>query len=174
MVVLDTHGEVTKTLPVVRLAIHKLIVSVDAVNGLEHLATALAGKHIATLLPNFMLAKHLQRLEIFVTEITGVNPLSLSCAVSSHNDPIQQQHDFPHKPALNTCNSSYQHMSTPIYVLLKTDPCLEDDVVDKADPLVCLQLNQVSVLQYFLETACSMDHQHVLRQAVFFLKLFLL
>ena len=58
-------------------------------------------------------------------------------------------------------------MSTPLHVLLKADPCLEGDVADdKADPSVCLQLNQISVLQYFLETAGSMDHQHVLRQAV--------
>ena len=59
-------------------------------------------------------------------------------------------------------------MSTPLHVLLKADPRLEGDVADdKADPSVCLQLNQISVLQYFLETAGSMDHQHVLRQAVF-------
>ena len=50
---------------------------------------------------------------------------------------------------------------------LKADPCLENDVADdKADPSVCLQVNQISVLQYFLETAGSMDHQHVLRQGV--------
>ena len=60
-------------------------------------------------------------------------------------------------------------MSTPLNVLLKADPCLEYDVADdKADPLVCLQLNQISVLQYFLETTGSMDHKHVLRQAVVF------
>ena len=60
-------------------------------------------------------------------------------------------------------------MSTPIHMLRKADPCLEDDVADdKADPSVCLQLKQISILQYFLETAGSMDHQHVLRQAVFF------
>ena len=48
-------------------------------------------------------------------------------------------------------------------MLLKADPHLEGDVADdKADPLVCLQLNQKSVSQYFLETAGSMDHQHVL------------
>ena len=65
-------------------------------------------------------------------------------------------------------------MSTPLHVLLKADPRLEGDVADdKADPSVCLQLNQISVLQYFLETAGSMDHQHVLRQAGFFLKKFL-
>ena len=62
-------------------------------------------------------------------------------------------------------------MSTPLFGLFKADPGLEGDVAnDKADPLVCLQLHQISVLQYFLETAGSMDHQHVLRQAVFFLK----
>ena len=41
-------------------------------------------------------------------------------------------------------------MSTPIHVILKADPRLEDDVADdKGDPAVCLQLNQISVLQYF-------------------------
>ena len=60
-------------------------------------------------------------------------------------------------------------MSTPIHLLLKADPRLEDDVADdKANPLVCLQLNQISVLQYFLETASSMDYKDVIRQAVFF------
>ena len=49
-------------------------------------------------------------------------------------------------------------MSTPLHVLLKADPRFEGDVADnKADPLVCLQLNQISVLQYFFETAHSMD-----------------
>ena len=73
-----------KTLPVVRIATHKHIVSVDAVVGVELLATILAGKHIATVLPNFVMAKHLQRLESFVTAITGVNPLSLLCFVPPH------------------------------------------------------------------------------------------
>jgi hypothetical protein len=59
-------------------------------------------------------------------------------------------------------------MSIRIHMLLKADPCLEDDVADdKADSLVCLQLNQISVLQYFLETASSMDYQDVLTQIVF-------
>ena len=41
-------------------------------------------------------------------------------------------------------------MSTPLHVLLKDDPSLEGDVADdKADPSVCHQLGQVSVLQYF-------------------------
>ena len=62
-----------------------------------------------------------------------------------------------------------QQMSTPLNVLLKADPGLEGDKVnDKADPSVCLQLNQISVLQSFLETAGSMNHQLVLRQDVFF------
>ena len=77
MVVLAPHGDVAKTLPAVRLATHKLIVSVDAVVGVELLATTLAGRHMATVLPNFVLARQLQRLESFVTNITGVNPLSL-------------------------------------------------------------------------------------------------
>ena len=62
-------------------------------------------------------------------------------------------------------------MSTPLHVLLKGDPRLEGDVADdKADPSVCLQLNQIFVLQYFFEMAGSMDHKHVLRQAVYFKK----
>ena len=77
MVVLAPHGEVAKTLPVVRLATHKLIVSVDAVVGVELLATTLAGKYMDTVLPNFVLTRHLRRLESFVSDITGVNPLSL-------------------------------------------------------------------------------------------------
>ena len=78
MVFLSPNGEVAKTLLVVRLATHKLIVSVDAVVGVELLATTLAGKHTVTVLPNFVLARHSQRLESFVTDITEVHTLSLS------------------------------------------------------------------------------------------------
>ena len=84
MVALALHGEVAKTLPVVRLATHKLIVSVDAVVGVELLATTLAGKHMATVLPNFVLARHLQILESFVNNVTGVNSLSLLTFVPPH------------------------------------------------------------------------------------------
>ena len=44
-------------------------------------------------------------------------------------------------------------MSTPLHEILKADPCLEGDVADdNADPLVCVQLHQISVLQlFFLE-----------------------
>ena len=76
MVVLAPHEEVTKTLPVLRLATNKSILSVDAVLGVELLATTFAGKHMATVLPNFVLARHLQRLESFVPDISGVNPVS--------------------------------------------------------------------------------------------------
>ena len=84
MVVLAPYGEVPKNLPVMRFPTHKLIVSVDAVVGVELLATTLAGKHLATVLPNFVLARHLQRLESFVTDITGMNPLPLLCFVPPH------------------------------------------------------------------------------------------
>ena len=84
MVVLAPHEEVAKTRNVVRLATHNLIVSVDAVVGVELLATTLAGKHMATVLPNFVLARHLKKLESFVTDITWVNPLSLLCFVPPH------------------------------------------------------------------------------------------
>ena len=62
MLVLAPHGEVAKALPVVRLATHKLIVSVDAVVGIELLATTLADKHMATVLPNFVLVRRWQNL----------------------------------------------------------------------------------------------------------------
>ena len=82
--VLAPYGEVPKNLPVMRFATHKLIVSVDAVVGVELLDTSLAGKHMATVLPNFVLARHLQRLESFITDITEVNPFSLLCFVPPH------------------------------------------------------------------------------------------
>ena len=77
IVVLAPHGEVAKALPLARLVTHKLIVSVDAIVGLELLATTLADKHMANVLPNLVLVRRWQRLESHVTDITGVNPLSL-------------------------------------------------------------------------------------------------
>ena len=61
-----------------RLAIHKLLVSVDDVVGPKLLATTLADKHIATLLPKLMLFRRWQRLESLVSVISGMNPFSLS------------------------------------------------------------------------------------------------
>ena len=57
MVVLAPRGEVAKALPVVGLATHKLLVSVDDVVGLELLATTLADKYMATVLSNFVLVR---------------------------------------------------------------------------------------------------------------------
>ena len=132
--------------------------TVDAFVGLEPLATTLADKQMATVLPNFVLVRRWQRLESLVTDITGVNPLSLLCFVP-HTDPIQQHYEFPRKPAIDTCRSTCQQMSTPLHVFLKADPYLEGDVADgEADSSVCHQLGQVYVLQYFQETAGSMDH----------------
>ena len=78
---LAPHGEVEKALRVVRLATKNLLVSVDDVVGLELLAKTLANKHLATVLPNCLLVRRSQRLENLVTDITGVNPLSLMCFV---------------------------------------------------------------------------------------------
>jgi hypothetical protein len=39
---------------------------------------------MATVLPNSVLARHLQRLESFATDITEVNPISLLCFVRPH------------------------------------------------------------------------------------------
>ena len=57
MVVLASHGEIAKALPVVILTTHKLLLGVDAVFGFDLLATTLAHKHMSTLLPNFVLDK---------------------------------------------------------------------------------------------------------------------
>ena len=62
----------------------KLLVSFDAVVGLELLATTLTEKHMATVLPNYVLVRRLQRLKSFVPCITGVNFLSLACFVPQH------------------------------------------------------------------------------------------
>ena len=157
---LAPHVEVANALPVMRLATKKLFVSFDAVVGLELLGTTLAVKHMATVLPNCVLVSHLQRLESLVTYITGVNPLSLVCFVP-HTDPIQQQHEFSHKPGLDI----FRSRCTLLIMLLKSDPSLEGDIAhDKADPSACHQLGHVTVMQYFQGTAGSMDHQHVFRQ----------
>ena len=89
-----------------------------------------ADKHMATVLPNVVLVRRWQRLESLVPYITGMIPLSLSCALSPHTDKIQQQRKFPQKPALDTCRSICQQMSRPHHVLLKTDPHLEGNVTD--------------------------------------------
>ena len=52
MVVLAPHGEVAKALIGVRLATHKAFC-----DGLELLATTLAGKYMTTLLPKFKLVR---------------------------------------------------------------------------------------------------------------------
>ena len=81
---LAPHGKVAKALPVVRFSTKKLLVSDDAVVVLELLATILADKRMATVLPNFVLVRHSQRLEILFISITGVNALSCVCFGPPH------------------------------------------------------------------------------------------
>ena len=78
---LAPHGEIAKALPAVRLATKKLLVSVDAVVGLELLGKTLADSHMAPVMPNCVLFRGLQRIEILVRDITDVNPLSIMCFV---------------------------------------------------------------------------------------------
>ena len=52
--------------------------------------------------------------------------ISLLCALSHHTDPIQQQHEFPHKSALDI----FRLRCTPLHVLPKTNPSLEGNVAD--------------------------------------------
>ena len=57
---LAPHGEVVKAPPVVRLEMIYILAYADAVVGLELLATTFADKHMATVLPNYVLVRHLQ------------------------------------------------------------------------------------------------------------------
>ena len=107
MVVIAPHGEVARALPVAWLATHKLLKSVDALVGLELLAATLADKHMATVLSNSVLVRRWQRHVSLVTDITGGEPyISFLCLVP-HTDPIQQQHEFPHKLTFDICRCAH-------------------------------------------------------------------
>ena len=161
MVVLALHGEVAKALPMVRLATHKLLVYVDALLVLIFLPQPLQTNSwpICRQIVCWLL------VESLVPDITRLNVYP-SCAWSPLTYPIRQQYKYPFKPALDTCRSRCQQMSTPLHVLLLADPLLEGDVADaKANPYECHQLGHVSVLQYFHRTTGSIDHKHLIRQA---------
>ena len=65
--------------------------SVDANVGLELLATTLTYKHMANVLPNYMLVMHWQRLEILATDITEVNPVFICLCLSPGGlSPLQK------------------------------------------------------------------------------------
>ena len=55
---LALHGEAAQALHVVRFETKWLILYFHAVVGLELLATTLADKHMATVLPNYVLHRH--------------------------------------------------------------------------------------------------------------------
>ena len=61
--------------------------SVDANVGVELLATTLADKHMANVLPHYMLVMLWQRLEILVTDITEVNPVYLCLSREAFSSP---------------------------------------------------------------------------------------
>ena len=84
IVVIASHGKVAKAIPVARLGTHKLLVTVDAIVGLEILdilARILADKHMVDVLPNFVLVKRWLTLASLVTDSKGVTPVSLLCFV---------------------------------------------------------------------------------------------
>ena len=138
MVTFALHGEMAKTLPVVRLVTQAYCVYWCCCWGWTSCHNPCRQTH--------GICKDLKALSQTLQGWT----LSLSCVLSPHTDPIQQQQDFPHKPALHTCRARCQQISTPLHVLLKADPHLEGDVADdKADPSVCLQFSQISVVLYF-------------------------
>ena len=61
--------------------------SVDDNVGVELLATTLADKHMANVLQNYTLVMHWQKLEILVTDITVVNPVSLCLSRETFPSP---------------------------------------------------------------------------------------
>ena len=62
--------------------------SVVASVGVELLATTLADKHMANVLPYYVLVMHWQRLELLVTYITEVNPVSLCLSWEAFSSPL--------------------------------------------------------------------------------------
>ena len=81
MVLITPHREVEKALRVVRLATHKLLMFVDAVVGVELLASILPTKQMATVLPNNVLVRRCPRLQTLVKDTTGMNFFSMLCFV---------------------------------------------------------------------------------------------
>ena len=69
--------------------------SVDANLGVELHPTTLADKHKANMLPNYVLVMHWQRLEILVTDITEVNPISLCLSREAFSSPKGISTGFP-------------------------------------------------------------------------------
>ena len=75
------------------------LISIVAPVGVELLATTYADKHMANVLPNLLLVMRWQRLEILVTNITEVNPVSLSLSLFPSSDYINSPTNLPLTPA---------------------------------------------------------------------------
>ena len=72
--------------------------SVGATVGVELLATTHADKHMANVLPNLLLVLRWQRLEILVTDITEVNPVSLGFSLFPSSNYINSPTNLPSPP----------------------------------------------------------------------------
>ena len=82
--------------------------SVDAVAGLELLATTIVDKHMATVLPNYVLVRRSQRLKSVFTCITGVNTLSVVCFVPQTFIPISNNmSSLPYQPLTSSGPGAY-------------------------------------------------------------------
>ena len=73
--------------------------SVYATVGVELLATTLADTHMANVLPNLVLVMRWQRLEILVTDITEVNPVSLCLSLFPSSNNMNSPTNLPLTPA---------------------------------------------------------------------------
>ena len=124
---------------------------VNAVVGLFILATSIADKHIATVLPTHVLIKCWQRIKSPVPDITRVKPLPLVlCALVLHQllagvklqitalagkgvlvpyaAPVQHFQELPWEPVLGTSSSRCQQKRVALHVIFEGEPCIEGDV----------------------------------------------
>ena len=69
--------------------------SVGATVGVKLLATTHTDKHMANVLSNLLLVMRWQRLEILVTDITEVNPVSLCLSLFPSNNYINSPQTHP-------------------------------------------------------------------------------
>ena len=70
-----------------------------ATDGLKFLATTHADKHMTNVLPNLLLVMRWQRLEILVTDITDVNPVSHCLSLFPSSNYINSPTNLTSTPA---------------------------------------------------------------------------
>ena len=115
---------------------HKFLVTLHIVVGPQLFATTVVVKQMAIALKNLVIlivgkdVKFFSHYNVKLFFIFCASPNSSSSQTSGHSTcredvlihmfaPIQGQHKFSHKHALNTCRSSCHHMSATLHCSLK-------------------------------------------------------